>query len=892
MKKITSKKNNFFLCLFIIFFLVFFFLSQKILFKKDFEVVNNEIKIVLIKILVSAEIFDITKFTTEDAPSFFNKKFKELIKTSPLLKKNSNKKPRKVYLNIDPKNYSIIKKNIIKSRKIDRIYDRRAFANANFISDNKKYFARIRLKGDFPHHWNRDERFSIKFNLKNKKKFNDLEEFSLQNFNTIFFPDAFVFSNIFNFYKVFTPKFDIIDLFVNGDHWGPIILKEYYNEDFFENRRSRNFQLFKFHDDSKSLYLQHLIQYKEKNINPGIINNIGHTGTNFFSIYNEDNIQTKSIISLFNSFIELINLRDANQYKNIKKFIDLDHYIKISSLNLLLGGDNHSVYSGNLRVFYNSFNERFYLVPTEPFPISKLDEKKIIDYNKFVNLTLDNKNKLFFLNNMISFINQFEINYNKNFKEEFSKNVCIYSYDNCEKKLIKIQSIIEGNILLSKKSIYEEIKKITESKKKNIKKYKNTSENKNYIKIKNYTNNYDLIKNHFYARIFDDRINLNYYFKPTLNLIDLTNLSTNQTFLINNNIKDKSNVLELDFLKNFKPGDQLILRYEFNNKKFSKKFILEDKYFNKLNFHNLKNINIKKNFIQEDGNTWIIKKGNWVIEEPIEIYNKNLLIEAGTKLEFEKDTYIKIEKGNFVSEGDKLNPIILKGVSNKYWNGIKIIDSKKTLIKNTNFHNIENFKNKISEITGAISFYNSSVEIKNCKFINSKAEDFINFVSSNFLFVESTIKNTISDGIDSDFSKGEIKNSSFSNIQGDGIDTSFSKVIANENYLEQISDKAFSIGENSFMEMNKSVINNTNIGIAIKDSSKLVGKQNIINNSNLLDITSYNKKNKFSQSITKLNLMQDNLKLNTTLDNIIIINGKENFNKVNNNKLNKQIYGF
>ena len=34
------------------------------------------------------------------------------------------------------------------------------------------------------------------------------------------------------------------------------------------------------------------------------------------------------------------------------------------------------------------------------------------------------------------------------------------------------------------------------------------------------------------------------------------------------------------------------------------------------------------------------------------------------------------------------------------------------------------------------------------------------------------------------------------------------------------------------MEMNKFVINNANIGIAIKDSSKLVGKQNIINNSN------------------------------------------------------------
>ena len=493
---------------------------------------------------------------------------------------------------------------------------------------------------------------------------------------------------------------------------------------------------------------------------------------------------------------------------------------------------------------------------------------------------------------MISFINQFEINYNKNFKEEFSKNVCIYSYDNCEKKLIKIQSIIEGNILVSKKFIHEEMNKIKLNKKNNVKKYKNISEKKNYVKVKNYISNYNLIKNHFYARIFNDRINLNYYFEPILKLIDLKNLSTNQTFVINKNIKDKLNVLELDFLKNFKPGDQLILRYEFNNKKFSKKFILEDKYFNKLNFHNLKNINIKKNFIQEDGNTWIIKKGNWVIEEPIEIYNKNLLIEAGTKLEFEKDTYIKIEKGNFISEGDKLKPIILKGVSNQYWNGIKIIDSKKTLIKNTNFYNIENFKNKISEITGAISFYNSSVEIKISKFINSKAEDYINFVSSKFLFSDSTIKNTISDGIDSDFSKGEIKNSRFLNIQGDGIDTSFSEILVNENFLQQISDKAFSIGENSFMEMNKSVINNANIGIAIKDSSKLVGKQNIINNSNFLDITSYNKKNKFSQSITKLNLMQGNLRLNSSLDNIIIINGKENFNKVGNNELNKQIYGF
>ena len=86
----------------------------------------------------------------------------------------------------------------------------------------------------------------------------------------------------------------------------------------------------------------------------------------------------------------------------------------------------------------------------------------------------------------------------------------------------------------------------TKIKKKMLKNIK-ISRKKNYVKVKNYISNYNLIKNHFYARIFNDRINLNYYFEPILKLIDLKNLSTNQTFVINKNIKDKLNVLELDF---------------------------------------------------------------------------------------------------------------------------------------------------------------------------------------------------------------------------------------------------------------------------------------------------------------------------------------------------------
>ena len=81
-------------------------------------------------------------------------------------------------------------------------------------------------------------------------------------------------------------------------------------------------------------------------------------------------------------------------------------------------------------------------------------------------------------------------------------------------------------------------------------------------------------------------------------------------------------------------------------------------------------------------------------------------------------------------------------------------------------------KDGILSLTGGINFYKSDVDIINSKFLKSSAEDALNIIQSDFKMENVSIEDSDSDGFDSDFSTGQIINSSFSNIKGDAIDFS------------------------------------------------------------------------------------------------------------------------
>ena len=93
-------------------------------------------------------------------------------------------------------------------------------------------------------------------------------------------------------------------------------------------------------------------------------------------------------------------------------------------------------------------------------------------------------------------------------------------------------------------------------------------------------------------------------------------------------------------------------------------------------------------------------------------------------------------------------------------------------------------------MNGGINFYNSDVKINNLIISNVYSEDAINLINTSFSIENLHVDNTGSNALDTDFSKGVIKNSSFKNITGDAIDTSGSNVIIKDTLFYDILDKA------------------------------------------------------------------------------------------------------
>ena len=138
--------------------------------------------------------------------------------------------------------------------------------------------------------------------------------------------------------------------------------------------------------------------------------------------------------------------------------------------------------------------------------------------------------------------------------------------------------------------------------------------------------------------------------------------------------------------------------------------------------------------------------------------------------------------------------------------------------------------------------------------------------------------------IDSDYSKGEIINSNFDNIDGDAIDTSGSAVKIKMVNISNVGDKGISVGERSDVEAKQVSINNTNIGIASKDSSQFFGSNLIIKNSRKYDLASYNKKKVFDGGNMKIEKIISNNKHLVQKNSEIIINNKNIIEKEFNSK--------
>jgi hypothetical protein len=208
------------------------------------------------------------------------------------------------------------------------------------------------------------------------------------------------------------------------------------------------------------------------------------------------------------------------------------------------------------------------------------------------------------------------------------------------------------------------------------------------------------------------------------------------------------------------------------------------------------------------------------------------------------------------------------------------------------FENLSNISDFGWNLRGAITFYESQVNINNCVFSkNLRGDDYLNIVRTNFNILNTTFTNTNADAFDSDFCRGTIENVKFLHAGNDAIDISGTNVKIENVYMDNIGDKGISAGENSQVVANNVIVENSQIAICSKDKSKIKISNTSIKNSQIA-FTAYQKKSEFGSGfIEGFKVKIENVPLPYLIETNSICTIDGEIQSSNNERVKDDLYG-
>ena len=191
------------------------------------------------------------------------------------------------------------------------------------------------------------------------------------------------------------------------------------------------------------------------------------------------------------------------------------------------------------------------------------------------------------------------------------------------------------------------------------------------------------------------------------------------------------------------------------------------------------------------------------------------------------------------------------------------------------------FENKFerfdeNSLTGCVTFYNTKLDGLNISMENMFCEDAINIIRSEGNIENINITNSNSDAVDIDFSHIEIESVFIDKAKNDCFDISSGKVIINFISTKNCGDKGLSAGEIANVEIKDISISNSAIGVAVKDSSKVLIKDLKITNTDMC-LGIYRKKQEFGPAYLEI----DDYICDSIVENFIQMGSALHVNKEN-----------
>jgi len=697
------------------------------------------------------------------------------------------------------------------------------------FSDTSMMKVKLRLKGDWLDHLE-GNKWSYRVKLKGDNSWNHLKVFSLQT------PKARNFLYEWGSHKLYdavgnlTTRYGFVNLFVNNVNRGIYAWEEHFRKQLLESRNRREGVIVKFDENPFWQITRMKKEYKKELIFP-------YFQTSDILPFSESKVLESN--TLYNQFLNAQKL--LTQYKNGHKpassIFDLDKLASYYAM-LDLTHAKHGMAWHNQRFYYNPIIGKLEPIAFDGYTENSTPKLTINDNNAYLALKSKNINpeqlmfvKMFYQKD---FTNKY-LYYLQKYSDEKFIDSLLSSFENEAKyydSLLKLEFInYNYDFDFYKKSA------------KHIRQY--LPELKKLIGNSNlYENNYIISNSNFTdTTVFDDTPE---YF---VNAFKQKENNDSVTIKIFNYFTKDITILGTssgsNYVTSFQSEKLVVPKYNGIQKQSVE--IKTDSGANNLFFMVDGHFDTYKTIIHQ----WPSPKGITVQQELSEninladydiiskivdhrIYLKNGNFQIGYNLVFPSNYKVYISEGTVIDlidsamiisyspvfiNGTKKRPVVIKS-SDFTANGFTILQAKgRSELKYVSFENLNTLNYKSWTLTGALTFYESDVDLDHVTFYRNQCEDALNIVRSDFKLTNSSFNYIYGDAFDSDFSKGLVEDVKFTNIGNDAIDFSGSKIFINRTSISGAEDKGVSGGEDSHLTVKNCFIEKANIGIASKDLS-------------------------------------------------------------------------
>ena len=229
--------------------------------------------------------------------------------------------------------------------------------------------------------------------------------------------------------------------------------------------------------------------------------------------------------------------------------------------------------------------------------------------------------------------------------------------------------------------------------------------------------------------------------------------------------------------------------------------------------------------VDDDRRKIIFLPGSWTID-------RDLLIPSGYTVECGPATELDLVASSLIVSKSPLNwlgtgdrPVVIRS-SDGTGQGLVVLqtDGPSTL-DHVVFDHLTNPNRDGWLLTGAVTFYESSVALLHVISRAANCEDGVNLVRCTFSMEDCRFEQAGGDALDADFCEGTISETVFLNSANDAVDVSGSSVTLSQVTVDTCGDKAVSVGEASTVRIDDLQVRGARIAVASKDAS-----QAIINN--------------------------------------------------------------